>query len=175
MRAKNRTRSSASIFVVIVGFVCISVALLWSLLTWEETKSDITAYRAERWLNSTYEDILESTDDEDLKVLQAPEIIIEGTMLCVSGRATQVFGTNRPYKQVVASYSRWFKDEDWKMKEMLRQNMTTAYLYYKPTEQWVRYLTLEPYFSKAFSFEYKSVYVIEIFFAESRCTDYRPD
>jgi hypothetical protein len=78
----------------------------------------IKEWLVKRWLDSTYKDIFEITDDEKLIEIQEPEVTVGGTMSCVSAAAIQVFGTDRPYDEVVKDYTSWARKKGWKIAEL---------------------------------------------------------
>lgn len=162
---------------VLLGALC----CIFGGLAWVFESSDmvistpIKEWRAKRWLNSTYEDVLKITDDVELVEIEEPEITVGGTMRCVSAEAIQVLGTDRTYDEVVEDYISWSREKGWKVREIPdNAEVSRAREFYTPDDIYSDFFNI----SRSFIIrphqleepvDFETVYTIELFFIERRC------
>ena len=160
---------------VIFGIPCALIALCSLTLGQKELQMDVTKFRANRWLKSAYSDVIEITDDSILQELDSPEIDVSGTMLCVRGYGASVFGTQRPYNDVVASYSDWLLARGWRESAIPEGRDTPiTHLYFIPDDDWSRTVTVSKWELEDQLVEHHTIYRIAVYFTEIRCTEFCP-
>jgi hypothetical protein len=148
--------------------------MVWVALGPEGFSSVIAKWRAERWLNSTYEDVLEITDDERLVETHEPEVTVSGTLRCVRAGASHVFGTDRSYDEVVEDYTSWLREKGWRMGDIPEDAETNiTHIFYIPDNNYSRTLEIAPYQPEE-PVNFETVYKVVLYFTEFRCGDACP-
>lgn len=163
---------------IFVGALCLACGgFAWVFEGSDQVISTpIKEWLAQRWLDSTYEDVFGITDDEKLLEIQEPEIIVEGTMRCVSATAIQAFGTDRPYDEVVEDYASWARKKGWKVVEL--SDDVRAKGVFKVDIPENRYSlwfdTYQSFYVRPYQLEeqidFETVYTLELYLWEPRCT-----
>ena len=136
----------------------------------------IKKWLVQRWLDSTYEDVFQITDDEVVAVIREPKLDdFWGTMSCAGAGAIQVFGTDRSYDEVVEDYALWAKKKGWKTAELPDDVKAEGVFEIKiPENRYTRwfdtfqYFYVSPYEPEE-SVDFETVYKVELRLGEPRC------
>jgi hypothetical protein len=155
------------ILVVVIAsipFCCIGAGAgyLYSLTLY----CDYRTYRAERWLKSTFEDVIEVAEDEQIEG-SPPEVEVGGgSTIYILGEANQVFGTDRSYEDVLKSYSDWLLDHGWERDETYDRDDDFIYRVVDGAEYFYlsgdsgKTLTLSPWEPENGSIDYATTYIV---------------
>ena len=160
--------------VILFGLLCMFCGgLAWIAEGADQALSTpVKEWLAQRWLDSTYDKVFEITDDEMLIELREPEVSIGGTMVCVGAGAAQVFGTDRPYDDVIEDFTSWAQDNDWEIVALTDEGFLRVRIPNNVYSMWfdsVRSFYVRPYEPEE-PVDFETVYELRLGFVESRCS-----
>jgi len=162
-------RSALIVGAIVVGLPICCFALFLGYIGISEIRCNLTTGQADKWMKSSFEEIVSISDDVPIEGDLPQVSIAGGSTLWLTGRGTQVFGTQRTYEEVVRDYEDWLVNAGWIRGEIpndaefsFYKSMGATHYFYLPGKAYSREFAIAPAEASDASTEYATTYLLHI-------------